>query len=234
MKRSMIRSLALLFMLAAAAVCSAEDNYFWRDSDGAYVRSALAYPGTLPPENAIRVAPPLADEGLWPQISADKSGWALAEDHRGKEGYVDGVRTMITQLGPLPAGWSDTPPAASLTLVEAKNDKKAAIDANTNRIRDRDGLSFSGARFAMNDGAMLKWTGLMAAKDMIPFPFTILTMDDQPFQLSSQADLMRFMAAALGYETAPDSPLSTGRILRQRVEAARTVEEVGAIVDDRE
>ena len=136
-----------------------------------------------------------------------------------------------------PAEWAalhPTPTPSPMNLVDAKQLKKNDIDINTNRIRDRDGLTFMGERFAMNDGAMLKWTGLIAAKDMLPFPFTILTIDDKPFQLTSQTVLMQFMAAILGYETAPNSPLSSGRLLRQRVEAATTVEEVMAIVDDRE
>lgn len=127
------------------------------------------------------------------------------------------------------------PPAPlPLSLVEAKQFKKTAIDANTNRIRDRDGLAYADQRFAMNEGAMVKWAGLLAAKDILPFPMTILTIDDKPFVLADQAALMQFVAAVLGYETFPDSPLATGRTLRARVEAAQTVEEVDAIIDERD
>lgn len=127
------------------------------------------------------------------------------------------------------------PPApVPLTLDEAKLAKKAAIDANTDRLRDRDGLAHAGERFAMSPGAMLKWTGLMAAKDMLQFPLVILTMDDQPFALADKNALMGFLMAVMAYETAEGSPLTSGRILRARVEAAQTIEEVDAIVDDRE
>lgn len=36
--------------------------------------------------------------------------WEYVENHIGKTGYVDGVFTEIKEYGPLPAGWSDTPP----------------------------------------------------------------------------------------------------------------------------
>lgn len=131
----------------------------------------------------------------------------------------------------LEAAWAEL---STPSLDDAKTAKKSAIDANTARIRDRDGLAYAGGRFDMRDSAMLKWTGMMAAKDMLAFPFTILTLDDKPFVLETPIELLQFLAAVMSYETAPDSPLSTGRALRMRVEAAETVEEVGVIVDDRE
>lgn len=121
-----------------------------------------------------------------------------------------------------------------ISLETIKSLRKMEVDNNTNRIRDRDGLSHAGERFAMSDGAMLKWTGLIAAKDMLPFPMTILTIDDKPFVLADQTTLMQFAGAVLSYETSLTSPLTTGRSLRARIESAQTVEEVLSIVDDRE
>lgn len=119
-------------------------------------------------------------------------------------------------------------------LDRAKRDKKSAIDANTNRIRDRDGLSYAGERFAMTEGAKLNWTGMAAMKDSLPVPFTVLTIDDKPFPLSDQAAIMKFLGAVMLYDTAPGSPVTSGRALRTLVEAAQTIEEVDAIVDDRQ
>lgn len=119
-------------------------------------------------------------------------------------------------------------------LDRAKREKKSAIDANTNRIRDRDGLSYSGERFAMTEGAKLNWTGMAAMKDSLPVPFTVLTIDDKPFPLSDQAAIMKFLGAVMLYDTAPGSPVTSGRALRTLVEAAQTIEEVDAIVDDRQ
>lgn len=225
----------LMWMCMASSMCMAgedvHNHYF--DATGAYVMTTEAYAEATPPPDALRIAPDFA-EGRWPVINATGDGWELVPDHRGKEGYIDGEPAKITALGPLPDGWSDAPPPRVLTLDEAKSAKKSAIDANTNRIRDRDGLAYAGERFAMSDTAQVKWTGLMAAKDILPYPLTILTIDDKPFVIADNVELLGFLVAVMGYETAPASPLSTGRVLRQAVEMARTVEEVEAVVDDRD
>lgn len=119
-------------------------------------------------------------------------------------------------------------------LNDAKIAKKTAIDVNTNRIRDRDGLLYAGARFAMTEGAKLNWTGLLAASDILPLPMTILTLDDNPFEIADQKALKGFLMAVMSYDTADGSPVTSGRQLRMRVEAAATIEELDAIVDDRE
>ena len=162
---------------------------------------------------------------------------------------IDYVAVGLVDLGDVPAGAEILPFDAAETawintvlanrgiptsLDAAKAAKNAAIDANTNRIRDRDGLAHAGERFAMGEGAMLKWTGLVAAREFLPLPLTILTLDDKPFALANTAALMAFAGAVLGYETAAGSPLTTGRALRQRVEAATTIAEVEAIIDGRE
>ena len=47
-------------------------------------------------------------KGLWP---CEKDGaWVLVDDHRGEQGYVNGEPVTIKEFGPLPDGWSDTPP----------------------------------------------------------------------------------------------------------------------------
>lgn len=160
--------------------------------------------------------------------------YTAAIDGERWSGITEGSRFWLYVLDAIESGAPVTDGTPSITLDEAKTAKKAAIDANTNRIRDRDGLTHAGERFAMNDGAMLKWTGLMSAKDILPYPMVILTIDDKPFVIADQAALMQFLVAVLGYETHPDSPLSTGRALRQRVEAAQTVDDVEAVADDRE
>jgi hypothetical protein len=40
----------------------------------------------------------------------DGEQWVNQEDHRGHGGYIDGQYTKITELGPLPEGWSTNPP----------------------------------------------------------------------------------------------------------------------------
>ncbi|MDR0339502.1 MAG: hypothetical protein LBH65_04420 [Desulfovibrio sp.] len=74
-----------------------------------YTQSLDATPGTFPPLNALRGnAPETNVKGKWPCESGGK--WVQTEDHRGEEGYVDGEHTTIKDVGPLPTGWSTTPP----------------------------------------------------------------------------------------------------------------------------
>jgi len=88
-----------------------------------YVGSLDAREGSIAPDNALRVDLPFAFtgdgtpkkenvpseyKGFWP---CEEDGiWILAEDHRGEQGYVDGKSVTIKDVGPLPDGWSDTPP----------------------------------------------------------------------------------------------------------------------------
>jgi hypothetical protein len=72
-----------------------------------YAGSRPANPGSLPPANATRTAPPEA-EGFWPIWNG--TAWTLKEDHRGEKGWLDGQEHTIESLGPLPEGWSSEPP----------------------------------------------------------------------------------------------------------------------------
>ena len=38
------------------------------------------------------------------------TAWEQVENHKGKEGYVGGKSFTVKEYGPLPDGWSDTPP----------------------------------------------------------------------------------------------------------------------------
>lgn len=78
-------------------------------ADGYYAGEAEDY-GLLP-NNATRTAPTVV-EGKVPRWTGKK--WEQIEDHKGKSGYVNGVPTKIKEYGPLPGGWSDTPPAPTI------------------------------------------------------------------------------------------------------------------------
>lgn len=98
----------------------AEFNYFYDVNDPAkpFLRHCPANKGSLPPANAVRVAPPEAAPGRWPCLGPD--GWASREDHRGEIGYLDGSRTEIKLIGPYPDGWSAEPPPPSEEEEKAK------------------------------------------------------------------------------------------------------------------
>ena len=75
------------------------------DANGYYVGAVEDY-GLLP-NNATPEAPEI-QEGFIPRW--DGKSWEQVEDHKGREGYLNGERHTIEEYGPLPDGWSDTPP----------------------------------------------------------------------------------------------------------------------------
>lgn len=92
---------------------------------GYYAGEAEDY-GILP-NNATRTAPAIV-EGKVPRWTGKK--WEQVEDNKGKSGYVNGQPHEIKEYGPLPGGWSDTPPAP--VLAEAKAAKQTEISSAFN------------------------------------------------------------------------------------------------------
>lgn len=74
--------------------------------DGYYAGEAEDY-GILP-NNATYTAPPAAQDGFVHRWTG--TSWEQVEDHKGREGYVNGEPFTVKDFGPLPDGWSDTPP----------------------------------------------------------------------------------------------------------------------------
>lgn len=77
----------------------------------------------------IDVAPPHPTPGHAVCANAARDGWEIVEDHRGREGYVNGAAATIRTLGPLPEGWSDTPPEHEPTEEEKTSMRRAEADA---------------------------------------------------------------------------------------------------------
>lgn len=91
------------------------------------VRPDPRVPGRwLIPAHATTLAPPAAPQGLAAVWSG--AAWTLAEDHRGRRGWVNGQPFTVTDLGPLPGGWSDTAPEPTpeelAALVRAERDAR--------------------------------------------------------------------------------------------------------------
>lgn len=115
------------------------DVYHYSAQTGEFVSPGVAredpcVPGTYPlPANATEVAPPEAADGyvrVW-----DGSAWEQVEDHRGAEGWVNGIAHTVADIGPLPDGWSTETPAPTLAeqiaAIEAEYEVKFAV------LRDR-------------------------------------------------------------------------------------------------
>lgn len=78
--------------------------------------------GGLQPANSTYLAP-IFKEGYVSRWTGED--WELVEDHKGLEGYLDGVPHTIKDYGPLPDGWSDEAP---------EPDPKETIKAQINEI----------------------------------------------------------------------------------------------------
>lgn len=92
---------------------------------GEYVGPMKVFHGVLP-NGATWDEPPAEKEGY---ARFYRNGrWEYVEDHRKEEGYVNGERTTIYEVGPLPSGWNTEPPAPTeeelFTMLRAVRDGK--------------------------------------------------------------------------------------------------------------
>ena len=110
-----------------------ENNYYWNHEHELrpYTGCQQANPGSLPPVNASREAPPEAPPGFWPAMGDE--GWILIEDHRNEKGYVGKTPVEVKDFGPYPDGWSLEPPPPT-----AEELKEAAINACLAKLDELD------------------------------------------------------------------------------------------------
>ena len=71
------------------------------------------------PADATTLQPPASLAGFARVLNLAGDVWEHVEDHRGKAGFVEGQPHTVRDLGPLPAGWSDTAPEVPLTDTKA-------------------------------------------------------------------------------------------------------------------
>ena len=105
------------------------------DTQGYFVGETDDFGGPLP-AGALYEAPPDAPEGFIPRWTG--AAWEPAESHKDREGYLHGQPHTIKEHGPLPEGWSDTPPPPTPEeLAERRRGevlaRLAAIDAARSR-----------------------------------------------------------------------------------------------------
>lgn len=96
---------------------------YQHDHKGFFVGEVDDHGGFLP-SGAVYDAPEIV-EGFIPRWNG--SSWEQVETHKGKEGYLGGQPHTIKTYGPLPEGWSDTPPEP--TAEELAERRKAEIKA---------------------------------------------------------------------------------------------------------
>lgn len=109
----------------------------------------------LIPAHSTVSPPPDADSGR--VVCWDGAQWVQVEDHKGKRGYLNGKPHTITEYGPLPEGWSDTPPPRPAAEVRAN--LLAEIGARKNTMRDG-GFLVDGVLWDSDAGARLAYAEL--------------------------------------------------------------------------
>lgn len=80
------------------------------NSNGYFVGQSDDY-GDSMPHNCTALQPVL-QEGFIPRWTG--SAWEQVQNHKGLEGYLNGEPHEVKEYGPLPDGWSDTPPPPTI------------------------------------------------------------------------------------------------------------------------
>ena len=112
---------------------------------------------TALPANSTAVEPLPARAGYARVLTLAGDGWEYVVDHRDTSGYVNGMAHTIIELGPLPQGWSPTPPPPDYAAMRAN--LQAEINTRKRRFRDG-GVMVNGVRFDTDAAARLlvRWS----------------------------------------------------------------------------
>jgi len=103
------------------------------DAAGYYVGPVDDYGAAALPHNAIRSVPPPDREGHIQRWNGH--AWERVENYKGREGYLNGQPHKITEYGPLPEGFRDTPPEP--TKAELAEKRRQAIQTEFFKIREQ-------------------------------------------------------------------------------------------------
>jgi len=117
------------------------------DAAGYYVGPSDDYGAAALPHNTTREPAPLANEYI-PRWTG--RAWEQVENHKGREGWLNGQPHKITEYGPLPEGWSDNPPEP--TAEELAERRRAAIEGELDAIDRRGRRASRAAALALARG----------------------------------------------------------------------------------
>ena len=93
------------------------------DNNGYYIGETKAHEikgKVVMPHNTTPVQPEIKD-GFIPRWIG--SIWVQVENHKGEQGYINGVYTEIKEYGALPDGWSSEPPKPEIDETKARIEK---------------------------------------------------------------------------------------------------------------
>lgn len=85
------------------------------------------------PTNGYIDAPVIAEGCVVRRVN---DAWVNVENHIGEKGYVNGVPTEIKEYGPLPDGWSNSPPEPTAREKLLAEIVRLEAQQTTRRIRE--------------------------------------------------------------------------------------------------
>lgn len=129
--------------------------------------------------------------------------------------------------------WYDASVVTPSVLERHKKTRNEEIDEKTGELISQ-GMSFNGESFSLSHHAQVNWQGLKIAitgglLTEADFPFPISTLNGSTYNLQ-WADMDSFFGLVL---QTINTYLIGGRTLKDQVNAATTIEEVDAVVDNR-
>jgi len=193
------------------------------DARGYYAGEVEDY-GLLP-NNATHEEPLLVDDCI-PHWTGET--WEQIENHKGRKGFVSGEPKEITEYGPLPDGWSDTPPPPT---------PKEAMETRLNELAaHRDSLYFGGftyqiVPYSLDESTRNKMHGIAVTLAPMPDEASIDWWDeDNALHTFTAAAWGEFMSAILWYSQAIWRAWAAHRTAITALREA-DVENANAIVD---
>lgn len=109
----------------------------------------------------------------------------------------------------------------SMWLAQEKKNIFSEIDKEIQR-RVEKGFSYSGKQFSLSTNAQIKWSGLLASKDLMSYPLTVPTIDNTAYYSVQDASEVETIWRA-ATSTVKDH-VSAGTVAKQNVLAANTVD----------
>ena len=127
-------------------------------ADGYLVGEICDHGGPQPNNTADMDDWPEPKPGFLPRKKNGKKGWEQVENHKGKQGYLNGEPHTINDYGPLPDGWSDTPPP--LSMEEARVSALETLRLKKWEMKDA-GITVNGVAIDTDDKGQATLAGAM-------------------------------------------------------------------------
>ena len=194
---------------------------FQFDKDGFYTGSC-ENPTSTPSYRSTRTTPVFV-AGHIPKWNGSEWGEQV-ENHKGEKVYVNGEPYEITEYGPYPNGWSDSPPPPS--LEEAKAAKLAEINQAKWTTIENGEVEYSGLHFQTNNVSQEALTERITLHQTLEILHQVWRAKDGYLQVTAVSQLTDIRALI---EAFVQTQIMREYELTPKINAATTVETVEAI-----